>query len=186
MIGHNAQYGRLPAWAVCDDKGRPLLSWRVRLLRFLEEGALYRQFHLDEAWDSPHNIQLLARIPPVYKPMRSVGRRPKSYETFIHVLVGKGAAFEGMKGLKIPSDFPDGPAETILVVEGGEPVPWTKPEDISYAPDQPLPELATVYRFGFHVVMADGSVREVAKKVSETTLRAAITRNGDDVFGSDW
>jgi RNA polymerase sigma factor (sigma-70 family) len=58
-------YGVLPS-DITDDEGQPLLSWRVALLPFLEQGDLYRQFKLDEAWDSPHNIKLLARMPKVY------------------------------------------------------------------------------------------------------------------------
>jgi len=33
--------------------GKPLLSWRVLILPFLEEGAIYKEFHLDEPWESP-------------------------------------------------------------------------------------------------------------------------------------
>jgi hypothetical protein len=186
MLDYQTAKGRLPAWAVHDDKGRPLLSWRVLLLPYLEQQDLYRQFHQDEPWDSPHNMQLLSRIPPEYKSARSAHRTPEAYDTFIHVFVGKGAAFEGTTGSRIPADFPDGPAETILVLEGGEPVPWTKPEDIPYAADQPLPELATVYQHRFFVAMADGSVRTIDKEMSEKTVRAAITRNGNDVLGPDW
>jgi hypothetical protein len=65
-------------------------------------------------------------------------------------------------------------------------VPWTKPEDIPYAADQPLPDLATVYQHDFFVATADGSVRTIDKQMSEKTLRAAITRNGNDVLGPDW
>lgn len=43
------------------------LSWRVHLLPFLEENALYQEFHLDEPWDSPHNRTLIARMPQVYQ-----------------------------------------------------------------------------------------------------------------------
>ena len=63
--------------------------------------------------------------------------------TVFQVLVGKGAAFEGREGLRYPEDFPDGTSRTLLVVEGGPPVPWNKPEDIPYAADRPLPEFCT-------------------------------------------
>ena len=49
-----------------DKDGRPLLSWRVAILPYLEESKLYDEFHLDEAWDSDHNIQLLSKMPPIY------------------------------------------------------------------------------------------------------------------------
>jgi hypothetical protein len=53
--------GRLPPAVVTDKDGRPLYSWRVLLLPYLEEETLYKQFHLDEAWDGPNNKALLER-----------------------------------------------------------------------------------------------------------------------------
>jgi hypothetical protein len=35
------------------------------------------------------------------------------------------------------SDISDGPSKTLLVVEAADPVPWTKPEDLPYSPEQP-------------------------------------------------
>ena len=61
------------------------------------------------------------------------------------MLVGKGTAFEGTQGLSLENDFPDGTANTILVVEAGEAVPWTKPADLAYDPDGPLPPPGGVF-----------------------------------------
>ena len=54
-----------PAFSRGKD-GKPLLSWRVLLLPFLDQKALYDQFHLDEAWDSPHNRALVSKMPEVF------------------------------------------------------------------------------------------------------------------------
>src|SRR5262249_7254639 len=54
------------AQAIWDAKGKPLLSWRVAILPFIEEEALYRQFKLDEPWDSPHNKKLIPLMPKTY------------------------------------------------------------------------------------------------------------------------
>src|SRR4029079_14059052 len=43
------------------------LSWRVQILPFIEQNALYSQFHLDEPWDSAHNRALLDKMPDVFK-----------------------------------------------------------------------------------------------------------------------
>ncbi len=56
-----------PAKRQRDAEGKSKLSWRVYLLPFVEQNELYQQFHLDEAWDSPHNKQLLDKMPDVYK-----------------------------------------------------------------------------------------------------------------------
>jgi hypothetical protein len=89
---------------------------------------------------------------------------------------------------RIPGIFaiPDGTATTILLVEADDRVPWTKPQDLPYAPEQPLPKLGGLYSNDFIAAMADGSVRVVSKKTSEKTIRAAITANGGEILGPDW
>jgi hypothetical protein len=169
---------------VYGEDGRPLHSWRVLILPFIEEEPLYQQFRLDEAWDSPHNLRLLPQMPTTYAaPGRKKAQMPP-YHTVCHVFVGRGAAFEGREGLHLAKDFPDGTSTTILVVEAGEAAPWTKPEELSYDPDQPLPDLRCIFKDGFRACLADGSRRWVWKGISEASLRTAITRNGRDT--PDW
>jgi hypothetical protein len=175
----------LPPAAIRDKQGRPLLSWRVLLLPHLEEENLYQEFHLDEPWDSPHNLRLLPRMPWVYLSPASVNP-PPSFTTYYQVFVGKGTAFEGNQGLRAPDDFPDGADKTILVVEAATPVPWTKPEDLTYSAGLPLPALGHLSQDWFSAVLVDGSSRHIKRTVSETTLRNAITRNDGQPLGEDW
>jgi hypothetical protein len=65
-------------------------------------------------------------------------------------------------------------------------VPWSKPDDLRYDPDRPLPPLRCLFRDGFRAVSADGSRHWLPKTASEATLRALITRNGGDKPGRDW
>ncbi len=51
---------------IYDDHGHALLSWRVRILPYIEHEPLYRQFHLNEPWDSEHNRRLIPEIPRTY------------------------------------------------------------------------------------------------------------------------
>lgn len=193
--------GRLPPAVLCDGQGRPLHSWRVLILPYLEQDNLYRQFRLGEPWDSPHNLSLLPFMPKVYAlpPGLPVGVQAGSSCTFCQAFTGRGTAFEGTRGLHLRDDFPDGTADTVLLAEAGEAVPWTKPADLLYAAERPLPPLGGVFtgqgRFslfgpnrirGFHVACADGSVRFVTSAVGEATLRNAITRNDGRPLGPDW
>ncbi len=57
----------LPPAPLVDAKGKPLLSWRVAILPFLEQDNLYRQFKLDEPWDSEHNKKLISKMPKIYQ-----------------------------------------------------------------------------------------------------------------------
>jgi len=186
MHNYHGTHGQLPPAVVYGYDGQPLYSWRVLLLPYIEEDDVYEQFHLDEPWDSPHNIALLPRMPGVYAAPGSKAKMIPPYHTVCHVFVGKGAAFEGREGLRMPADFPDGVSHTFFVVEAGPPVPWTKPDDLVYDPDGPLPELQCLFKDGFRACMGDGSVRIVKKGTSEATLRAAITRNGGERLPPEW
>jgi hypothetical protein len=186
MHNYNDTYRHLPAHAIyskADSKaGKPLLSWRVQVLPFLNEEKLYKQFHLDEPWDSEHNKKLLAQMPDVFR----MPSQPKdATDTHYQGFVGKGAFFEGENGLRLPADFPDGTSNTIMLVEAAKPVPWTAPEDLPFDVDKPLPKLGSHPGAGFNAALVDGSVRHF-QKVSEQTLKAAITRNGGEVLGPDF
>jgi hypothetical protein len=181
MHNYHSTYNNLPPAAIFGKDGKPLLSWRVIILPYIEQDDLYKQFHLDEPWDSDHNKKLLAQMPPVYA---APGRKGAT-DTHYQVFVGKGAAFEGKNGLPFAS-FTDGTSNTILVVEAAHAAPWTRPEDLPFDPAKPLPKLGGLFPGGFHAALADGSVRFVSDKITPQTLRSAITRNGGEVLGPDF
>ena len=180
---HDANRGLPPAAIYSrDGQQRPLLSWRVAILPYIEQSNLYRQFKLDEPWDSPNNIKLLAHMPKTYEPVAGTAE-PNC--TFYRVFTGKNTLFPRGRSLGLFA-IPDGTSNTILAVEAGKAVPWTKPDELVYNPAGPLPPLGGMFKDGFNVVMADGSVRFVKQTVSEKTLRAAITPAGGEILGPDW
>jgi hypothetical protein len=197
VIGlHNIHevYTELPPPAICDRvNGRPLLSWRVAILPYIEQETLYKQFHLNEPWDSAHNIQLLSRMPRQYQ-IKGL-KEAEPYTTHYQAIVGPGAAWErlpgpgkffGAPGLRFPASFADGTSNTILVTEAAQAVPWTKPEDVEFTPGPMRAKFGGVFADGFNVAMADGRVLFVSNKVEEATLRAAITRAGGEVLPENW
>jgi hypothetical protein len=119
-------------------------------------------------------------MPEYYAPPASKASRLPLYHTVCHVFIGKGTAFEESQQLRRELDFPDGTSATLLVVEGGKPVPWTKPEDIAYDPNEPLPELCTLFKYRFRARFADAHGYHFRKSTPEATLRALITRNGGE------
>jgi len=198
--------GRLPPAVKVGPDGKPLYSWRVLILPYIDEAALYNSFHLDEPWDSPHNRPLLAMIPKTYidpgRPQDSTGST--SYQVFD----GPGAPFDSYsrkdlqpfmlqspKGAlnlqmspiqtRFPMGFTDGASNTFLIVEAGEPVPWSSPKDLQYDAARPLPKLGSSTRHGFNVAFADCSVRLMPETISEWHLRAYITPNGGEILGPD-
>jgi prepilin-type processing-associated H-X9-DG protein len=180
MHRYHESYNHFPPAVVRDpalgDGGRPY-SWRVALLPYLGEYALFSQYRRDEPWDSKANRAVLARMPPVF----AVPGDVRAADGFTHyqVLVGPGTAFE-RPDLKVRlTDFlPRGPSEIILVVEAADPVPWTKPQDLPYDPAGPLPKVGGLVGNGFHALFADGSVRWIEAKQQEDELRTHVPRNG--------
>ncbi len=138
MHNYLQRHGRAFPPAAIRKDGKPLLSWRVAILPYLEQEALYNKFHLDEPWDSPHNKPLLDEMPEVYAPLSNAGKL--GHSTHCQVFTGPGTMFAGDEGTK-PDDIADGTAWTIMVVEAARPVPWTKPEDLPFDAEKPLPEL---------------------------------------------
>ncbi|HLW68523.1 MAG TPA: DUF1559 domain-containing protein [Gemmataceae bacterium] len=156
---------------VYDQSGKPLLSWRVLILPFLEEDKLYKEFKLDEPWDSENNKKLIARMPKVYAPIRV---KAKEGETFYQGFVGDKTVFGPGKVIKLPASFPDGTSNTALVLEAGDPIIWTKPDTLTYDDKKPLPKLGGLFEGEFNVALADGFVMTCKKNADEGELRKLI------------
>jgi len=174
-----------PAAANVDKNGKKLLSWRVHILPYIDQDALYRQFHLDEPWDSEHNKQFIKQIPVAYV-QPSHADLAKDGKTVYLVPTGKGLAFEGNEGMRL-QDFTDGTSNTILAVESHRDaaVVWTKPDDLVVDLKAPLKNLKSAMDGGFHLLLCDGSVRFVSDAIDVNILKALFTRSGGEVINFD-
>lgn len=212
----HSEFGHFPPAASRDLEGNLLLSWRVHLLPFLGFDDLYNEFHLDEPWDSPHNSELIEKMPAEY----STGETGLSQTSFV-VFLGDEAVFGGKRAeqwsrplrpyvsdkqptpLKTEesveeqaaslqrarkhggprvAEIQDGTSNTILVVQAGDDkqVPWTKPEDVPFQPENPIAALGEVPESGFLTLYCDGKVKLISQDVTIGKLAAAITRAGRD------
>jgi prepilin-type processing-associated H-X9-DG protein len=169
---------------ITDKDGKPLLSWRVAILPYIEQAELYNKFKLDEPWDSPHNKELLKEMPPTFLcPSRA---KPEPFTTSYRGFVGAGAMFETGQDIGIAS-VTDGTSNTIAVAEASEAVPWSKPADLPFDP-QAQPSLygaGSSHPGGFNCGFADGSVRFIKNSISAVVFQALITRNGGEVNNAD-
>ncbi len=173
----------LPAPAITDPNGKPLLSWRVAILPYLQDDGLFKLFKLDEPWNSVNNKMLLDRMPMAYVPKDA--RDANAGMTYYQAVVGKGAGFEAGKALRLPASFPDGLANTLWVAEAATPVEWTKPDDLTYDAGKPLPKFGGLFGGDFNAVFVNGSVHFLSKDADETNLRAAITRAGGETLDTE-
>jgi hypothetical protein len=182
MLNYQKKSGTFPSAIVRAQDGKPLYSWRVMLLPYLEQEQLFKELHLDEPWDSPDNHGLIDRMPKVYAGPGGIAAGPGL--TYYQVLVGKGAAFEADRPLKSPLDFPDGLDSTILIAEARHPVIWTQPDDLVFDANQPLPELGAPRGKSIPrlcaAAMVDGRVLFFDTEKLPQLLRPWITRNAKD------
>ena len=153
----------------------PGLSWRVQILPYIEQVQLYNEFHLEEPWDSPHNIKLLERMPETFRHPQSNAKR--GY-TVYQQPTGEGLI--QTPGQRVAMrDVIDGTSNTICILETKDEaaVPWTKPGDIN-----PLehPELLRNDNGMFGVALVDGSVQNISVRIDPAVLKALLTRAGGE------
>jgi hypothetical protein len=187
-INHHEARKFFPPQAIRSQDGKPLLSWRVALLPFLEDGGLdlYNQFHLDEPWDSPHNRTLIAKMPATFAdPDQNLAQLAKDGKTTYVVPMAKGTIFAGDKDVKF-ADIADGTSKTIMFVEVDplHAVVWTKPEDWDVDLENPLRGVNRDDRKQFVAAFADAHVEAIPVNVDPGKLRGLLTRDGREVF--DW
>lgn len=171
---------RFPQARPRNDKGQPTLSWRVHILPYLGENELYKEFHLDEPWDSPHNSRLIERMPPVFA-SSSRYDGDSTTRTRFQVFTGPDTLFpDDSKTTR--RDVLDPEASTFLLVEAREPVPWTKPDDLAYQRDRDLPKLGASSTEGFYAATVDGAVRFIDNRIDMPSLHRAVQpRDGSGV-----
>jgi len=176
--------------AIRDKEGKPLLSWRVAILPYVEQDTLYKLFRLDEPWDGPNNKKLLEYMPKIYAlpSVTKTGETTTYYRVFasnnrrMNTEPTIDAAFDLTRSVRF-TDFSDGVSNTLLVGEAADAVPWTKPDELMFDPkSKTLPKLGAWHgNTGANASLADGSVHFFKKDLPADTLRALITRNGAEV-----
>jgi beta-lactamase regulating signal transducer with metallopeptidase domain len=178
MHNYHDTHGHFPPAVVMGPDGKTLHSWRIELLPFLDASDLFRQYEQNQPWDSETNKKVLGKMPEVF---RSPYDDPKSTNSGYYGFVGVGTIFEGPDGVKI-RDILDGTSTTIAIVESKRNIPWTKPEDIPFDPDKPLPDLGGFVEGGFNCALADGAARSMETARVKEELKWLIMRNDGHVI----
>ena len=180
---HDA-YGCFPPAYLVDNNGKPVHSWRVLILPFIEENELYEAYRFDQPWNGPDNLKLADHMPQIYHLPNAP--TPTS-TTNIVAVVGSETAFPG-SGCTRLDDFTDGLDNTILLAEiTSSGICWTEPrdlrvEDMSFTVNDPMrPSISSSRRRGPYVVFAD-SIRtyRLSPLLEPETLKALTTRAGGE------
>lgn len=172
---------------------KPMLSWRVAILPYIEQESLYKQIRMDEPWDSEHNSQFHKQMPQIYAgPGLPADAEPGM--TRIQVLTGDETMFPkptpANPVVKVGiGSVQDGLSNTIMVVEAEKPVNWMAPEDVSFKPSPTgflANQLGVPNEPFFLALMGDGSIREVRRTVAPMTLQNLIMRADGNPIDPDF
>ncbi len=182
---HNYQdvNGHFPPPVLKSKNGMPY-SWRVAILPFIDQQALYAAYKFDESWDSPSNQELLKKAPVIFRHPSNANATTTNYVAPVSPDAIMRPSGEGTKIQEIL----DGTSGTIMLVEAKTDIPWTKPEDLPVGAlkdfNAPAPKIPGLTPDGFHAGMADGSVRFFSSDNPPFVLKALFSRDGGEVI--DW
>jgi hypothetical protein len=172
-----------PSAVVMGSDGKTPHSWRVEILQFMEQEDLknvHKQYRMNEPWDSEHNKKLIEST-DFFSVPGETGRKNCGY----FFATGPGTAFDPVDQPTAIRNITDGTSKTIAIVEAKRSIPWTKPEDIKFDPDEPLPELGGFFEGGYNTAFFDGSVHFIPEDVDEETLRGLLSSRGGEILDLD-
>jgi hypothetical protein len=175
---YHADYGTFPPAYIADKDGRPMHSWRVLILPYIEQSVLYGRYRFDEPWDGPNNRKLADLIIKSYTCPKD--QPTATTETSYVAVTGPGTAWPGEGGLARGS-LKDGPGNVILIVEvHNSGIHCMEPRDLH------VTQMATTinpkhgqgvssaHTDGAWIGMADGAVRFLKDDTPQDVLRSHI------------
>jgi hypothetical protein len=196
LLNYNSTYGCLPPVYVADAHGRPLYSWRLVLMAYLErvEGWNDRQltdkFRFDEPWDSPANRKLHGMRPPNFLCPSYPEGEGKAFTSFLAV-VGPRTLFPTGGKPRNLADVRDDPKSTLMLVESvNTSIHWMEPRDLDWdqmsfqVNDRSRPSISSVHRVGSHrgphAVTADDGLVFLDDSMPPDLIRAFLTIDGGE------
>ncbi len=194
MHNYHGLYKCFPPAVTTDENGRPMRSWRVAILPYIEQqGGLYDKYDCNVAWDDPNNghlmgIPIMAYRCPSDPP--SSGPLPMCETNYVMV-VGKGAIGGEPNEAVTIAQIRDGTSNTIIAIElGASGINWMEPRDltieeaIAFITDPTVSPFQQPHPGGVNVLMADGMVHFIANTIDPKLLRALLTMNDGQAVGN--
>jgi hypothetical protein len=126
---YDSVYGKLPPLYTVDVAGKPLHSWRVLILPFMEQATLHEKIRLNEPWDSEYNKQFHNVLIPQYSEPKITNSNDPNMRC--NYVVIKGQPLKPKVETEL-GDISDGTSKTVSIVVVKEPFCWMDPKaDIS-------------------------------------------------------
>lgn len=199
LHNYHDDHGSLPPAYIADENGKPMHSWRVLILPYLDQDELYNQYSFEEPWDGPNNRKLHDRMPDylgrsgslkLYQCHQSQDFAKHNGMTSYVVVVGPNTVFPGDQTISLFKDITDGSSNTIMVVEvENSGIHWMEPRDLNF--DQIKMTInpksgqgiSSPHEGGVHVLFCDGRVKYLSDKTSPETLRRLLEINDGEPLG---
>lgn len=175
LLNYESANGSFPPAYTVDENGKRLHSWRVLILPYLGEQAMYKRFDLTEAWNSPRNQAAAQYCPAVFKCPSNPSAGTTDFTDYL-VADGPGMLFEGAKQTEL-RDITDGLSNTLSVVEvKSSDVLWYEPRDMdgansAFVISSKANEIGSLHPGGAIVGYGDGSVQFVANSSDPALLK---------------
>jgi type II secretory pathway pseudopilin PulG len=191
LHNYHDTFGCFPPAYIADEYGRPMHSWRVLILPYIDQALLYNQYRFDEPWDGPNNSRLADRIGNTFlcpSDPATYGEQRGQMTNYVAIL-GPDTAWPDSQSVKL-TDIQDGTSNTILVVEvAHSDIHWMEPRDLDLPPmklninPESGPGASSGHTGGIHALLGDGSVRFLSDTLPEPTFRALLTIHGGEKIG---
>lgn len=190
-------YGKFPPAYIADKSGRPIHSWRVLILPYLDQNELYLKYRFDEPWNGEHNSSLHDTELHVYQ-CRSdrhareeldPEHRDSKTMTSYTAIVGPNTLFPETEEMTFKK-ISDGSSNTLMVVEvKNSGIHWMEPRDLhvhqmSRSVNSPSGQgLSSEHEGGCYILLGDGSARFISDHTSTETIRRLTERNDGEEVG---
>jgi hypothetical protein len=191
MLNYHDKYGCFPPAYIADKDGRPMHSWRVLIMPFLENQEFIDRYRFDEPWNSPHNRALADGIPHGMNPNYPIYHCPSDrdsdkWDTSYVMVVGPRTISDGPTSTS-REDFTDGISNTIMIVEMSESgIHWMEPRDLKFDEmsfrinDPDRRGIRSKHLGGVNIVLCNMNSRVVHENIDPEVLKGLLTRNGGD------